>query len=475
MSVSVEQVMQTQDVVKLLGEPKFTDSAYDMTEVPVKDDSTIETQEFEVKPTGAGDLSTRFNDPNSQIEFEYNGNDVYNPSGVYFKMEMTTSRTDGGVFVAGENPIFASNVAEVFSNGELYLGSELKEDLHFIGKIDSLLKLVYTGTEWTSSSGGLLGFYPNRWYNSSYNGANPQDIAVTRYPRYTPAQGARTKTSYVVFTLPFGFLRENKKYMKNLAFKIRLFRAADGALFEKQANGGIANSGIPRLTINRISMFVPKITPNLQRQLSYDASIIGDYLLQYNTVYCERKLISNGLIEYNQQLSSLSSTPAKAFIFLQNVARDAAVGVGDHPNPSAYDNCRITKMELTINNKRHIPFSSPVINFETGDYVQVLRNTLKASGALTDYDSGSIISYENFKDVFPVFGFDLQNNDTSNIPELNKLATKVDINIQFDQSTPPGGAHGGIQFDAYLFVVYVYNTVVSVKGNSNITNVIYGN
>lgn len=458
---SSEAVIESQDKIAMLGREAYTDSKFDLTELPMYDSSTLETQEFELRPNGSADLENRFNSPNENIEFEYIGNEAYDPSNIYFRMESYVRRSDGSNFLASDQlTALTGNICDVFSRLEFYIGSEKVEDLNFVGKADTVLKLLHTSAEWTRSSGSVMGWMPSltsATLATDTNGTARRDRTVP-----TAAAGVARKTQYFAFTLPISFFRENNKIVKNVSWRLRLFRNEDKYLFEK---GDGADSGIPQLKITRLSCFIPTIKMSLARQLAYDQSIVSDYLLQYTGVYADKRQLGTQQ-DVNEQLASFPSCPSKIFIMFQNVAREAALlaGATAHANPLHFDHLQVGSFELVVNGKKRIPFTSQNMDFTTGNYAHIMRNTLACSGALTAFDAGSCLNYENFGAYYPIFGFDVKNSHSSNIPELNKTATKVDINIHFN--TAPASP--------YMYIVALFDNVVSIKGNTNIARVIYG-
>lgn len=475
-----QQVVET-DKVKLAGEMQFeNDPGFQIDTPIVRDDSCLETQEYELKPVGITNLAERFLNSGDQIEFQYiNNSDVYSPSNIYFKMGITVTHTA----TANDHAILTGNIAEIFQRGELQIGSET-ERIDFIGKADTCLKMIYCGKDWTESTGSLAGFYPNM--NADASTVATDTMAARRVKRNSTSEAAGVgndaKTSYYAFSLPFG-LFQVKKYVKNISFTLRLFRESNNALFEHQTTDGEAAT-IPNLTINKISMFVPTLKVNQIKLAEYDQTIMKDYLLQYNRVYVERRVIPAGTTLFNQQISSLPALPSKAFIFFQDQDRtqkvlsavtgaqaqaaghEALNAAALHPNPMTMDNLNVVKFFLTINNRKYVPFNAPSdSSFANGDYALLLKHTLTAAGSWSDYSGGSMLCYENYP-FYPILGFDLQANTTGNgLPELNKLATQVEANIQLSEATAK----------AYnMYIVYIFNTVMAVAGDTNVVRNVFG-
>lgn len=449
-------IIEAQDKIAMLGKEAYTDSKFDLTEMPMYDSSTLETQEFELRPNGSADLENRFNSPNENIEFEYIGNEAYDPSNIYFRMESYVKRADNANFdAADQDTALTGNITDVFSRLEFYIGSEKIEDLNFVGKADTVMKLLHTSQEWTRSSGSVMGWMPS--LTTPVVTTDPIGIARRDRTVATAAAGTNRKYQYFTFSLPISFFRENNKIVKNVSWRLRLFRNEDRYLFEKNLGA------VPQLKVTRLSCMIPTVKMSLARQLAYDQSIVSDYLLQYTGVYADKRQLGTQQ-DVNEQLASFPACPSKIFIMFQVAAREAALAAGAHINPLNFDHLAVGSFELVVNGKKRIPFTSQVIDFPSGNYAHVLRNTLACSGALTAFDSGSCLTYENFISMYPIFGFDIKNSHSSNIPELNKTATKVDLNIHFNLAP----------LNPYMYIIALFDNVVSIKGNTNIARVIYG-
>lgn len=466
MSFSQQQAVSNEKV-QLAGLYKYMDSGYNVDSAILRDDSTLETNEYELKPIGDVSLESRFANESDVVEFQHTSNkEIYDPSRIHFRMTVRLTAA-AGAMQAADLFLPTLNVAEIFNRGDLEIaGGTEKETIPFIGKANTVLSLLYKSRDHINSVGTLTGFIPNVSL-AEINKAAATDAAnypnnytldrgtLTRMERWGLIAGQTAKATFD-FQLNWGFFLENKKY-SNLPFTVRLYRANDNALIEKLANADAAAKK-PSIVVERLSMFIPVLRPEASTFLKWEAQLRGDYLLQYNTIHVERKLIPNGH-ETDVQTSSLPSIPSKAFVVFQNVSRSAALtAAAPHLNPSIFDNNNIQTIQVIVNNAKRVPFVVPDCDFTTAgayDYALVMHNTLTACNQFQDYNGGGIIDYANFKKLYPIYGFNLDNG-ISGLPELNKSPCNLEFNIKY--RAPPGA-------DMYMYIVYIYNSVVSITGS----------
>eukprot|EP00732_Lithocolla_globosa_P002946 Lithocolla_globosa_v1_NODE_2125_length_2154_cov_87.383516.p3 type:complete len:115 gc:universal NODE_2125_length_2154_cov_87.383516:635-291(-) len=83
-----------------------------------------------------------------------------------------------------------------------------------------------------------------------------------------------------------------------------------------------------------------------------------------------------------------------------------------------------------------------VISGASNNYNRMYHELLRVAGKSLDYDTGSSISFKNFKNLYPIFAFDLSHEDD----EISVSSTKE---IVFEADV----THGGLNFFCYALVV----------------------
>jgi len=477
-----QELAMQEDKLLLLGQDQYTDDGYNLEEMPFKDSSTLATEYFEIKTKNQTDLTSR-NEDGEMYEIEHLGSmgDIIDPRNVYFIMEACIRNEVVADLTADtiNSTNITSNVLKCFKNLKLISSNgEIIDDIDHIGIADSMSKLCFTSKDW--QAGTAMGWYPNlksamsvfSVADRSAGNADPRDEnAILRHKRiFNLVTGGNrfTKSAYYVFQLPI-FLRECQKYIKALPFTLQFTRGSDDHMFEviqTVVAAGVTAAQKCRFTIKNLSMFIPVIRPTLQMSVDYERMVKNDYLLQYSGIQFERLLCSNSS-EINRTLKTLSSVPKFVIIGLQNINRtNPTIANVAHPNPDIFDNMNVQRMEILVNGQKRVPYNQFENDWSVDKYHIQYMNFLKVSNSLHNYDGGSIVSYEMFKNMYPLFCFDLRSSHSANIPEPNKLACKLDLAIKFPAS--PG-------HEFYLNVLYIFDNVLMIKGLSGIVRKIYGN
>ena len=455
------------ELIKTIGEEQYNDSGYALSTQTFKDDSSINYREYILRPEGVGVIAERFKADNDTLEFNYiPKGDTYIPNKIKFQMEGSFSAGAGATLVNEYN--IAASLALLFKRGTHRIGSSQSEEIPCIGMGDYILKLNDYSVDFANTTGSLMGFYPNLDVADATAGTAVDVNSKRRQARFCrtgTTSGAPCKFS-VTFTLPFALFNCDK-YLTNVGWTLTLQRNGDKYIFEK-SNAGTTQ--VPVLTINKLHMIIPVITPNLKVKMLYDEQAKKLFTLQTKRVYVINKNVGllSGAGSYNETVANLPARPSKVYIAFQNPNREANLiaGANEHVSPSFFDHCNIKTIRLVINNSESIPELVPENDFEATDktYSHQLAQLYECSGAMNNTEAGSIINYENFGTMYPIFGFKL-NRNPKDVPELSSTACKIDLQVNCT-STPT--------FNPNMFMVCVFDTVISILGDSSVSKTLIG-
>jgi len=453
--------------IEALAKKQASDVNYILDNSVVRDDSTLETQIIRYQPNGDSALSTRFASKGSFIEFETTGKDMININGTRFLVKGVVSYAANthADDVAGAYTVM--NMSEIFQRANIKIGGVVVGSSDFIGKQDTLIKLMFHGRDYGNSVDSNYGFYPNISLDAI------GDVNATlRRPRFMPiAAGAViTRNFSFIFKPPFGILN-CKKYLYNTPLKMYFERASNDDVFAK---GNGAGSQIPVLTINSMEMILETIKPELSVKMDYEKQLINGYTLQFREAFMERYAIAanaGAASSHRQLLTNLSAKPEMIFIGFQHQTRTAALTAGAtaKTDPSVYDCLPITDIALNINGAKRIPYQRQELDYTTGinTYSLAYDDLVRAIGVNNKPDGGCIINYENFKTLYNIYAFDLRNNSNSGIPELNQDSTRIELEINFNAAVTL----------SHMYVMYLFNNTVKIIGGPNgvtIPQVVYG-
>ncbi len=446
--------MTTQEIDSV-AEKQYNDANYILTNPIVRDDSTLETISIRYQPNGDSSLSSRFNTKGAFIEFETTGRDIINIEGIRFlvkgKIGFGTETIPVVAHADDAQTYPVMNMSEMFQRANLKIGGVVVSSTDFIGKQDTLLKLLYHSHDHGLSVDTNHGFYPNLTIGN-HTDAN----VIIRSARFVPVvgTGANLLNFNFIYKPAFGILN-CKKYLYNTPIKMYFERAGNEDFFAK---GGTANTQIPALFIDSMEMIVETIKPELNIKMEYEKQMLNGYNLQYKDSFMERYNITAGIITERRLLTNLSAKPEAIFIAFQAQTRTAGmVAATAKGDPSIYDQSAITDIALNINGSHRIPYQRQELNYTTNTYALAFDDLMRLVGSHKNTDSGSLINYSNFKTLYNIYGFDLRNNPNSDVPELNQNSTRIELEINLSSAFAA----------SHMYVMYVFNNVLKIIGGPN--------
>lgn len=456
-----------------LGKDAFNDDAYNLDDPIMKDSSTLSTEYYQIRTRNVIDL-TSLNAEGSVYDIEMTGsavNEALDISRIKFAMESTIGVVDGATNIHTDNLVVAThpilptpNILCCFKRIEVKCGAEFIEEIDNPGVVDTLLKLMYTSKDYIGAA-SLDGYYPNLKLTTVGD-----DNANARAKRYLPSPENLTdglflqgKRAYTIFTLPI-FTRECKKIVKGLPLTFRFFRNNDNMMFEKLVKAG--NLQNPVFKINALSMWYPVVRPSIAKQLEFEQRIAQPYFLQYTGVRMESLSMTTNSTEENRTLQTMEAKPKFVVIAFQLKTRNDAVGDAAHPNPLIFDHMKINRIELTVDGAKRVPYAQIENDFTVGKYDRQFSEFLHVSGAEHNYDGGSIVDYETFNSMYPLYCFDLRGSHSADIPEINKKQCKLDLFIKFGTIPNP---------TTYtMHCLYIYDNVLNINGTTGVVKKIMG-
>jgi hypothetical protein len=447
-----------EDRIKVLGKPVFMDPMTDAKDDIIYDSSIIETQVHQIFPLGGiGAVLSNFNNHmgGSQLELEFNSSGVkYDPNSARIhatvKVELDAVRDA----VHDVDLDITSNVEKIFAEYSLFLGaSDIIERLEHVGNASEILKLPRVNYTYYRCQGSVEGFIPDYSVDSNY---------ALRLERFMPDIGEASKTTCVEIKPSIPYF--NVKKYANIPLRLKIVRNADYVIFSKAS---LAGSHTATITLSDIYMTINTVRMDSTVESQMNQDLAKDYMIQYPTYKCERYTVNQQ--HFNQQLTTLSSKPKHIFIALQKQSRVSGDGylAGEHAklSSSVYDHANLTEIQITLNKTLRIPNIQRTQNFATGEYAFQVEQLLKLTGtAIDDYSSSSIISFKNFKDLYPIYAFNCRGSQYDDIPELNAQTCPVDVKMEFsvDPAADP----------LFMYIVYVFDTVLAVS--NGVCRQVYG-
>ncbi len=222
----------------------------------------------------------------------------------------------------------------------------------------------------------------------------------------------------------FRFLSAHQKVWRGAKISIEMRRNQDvGDLFFR-------NAGTPdgKLIINDISLWVPilKASPGIETRLR--SQLTGGKNLKTVLWNETRSYKSNVFLQAETNpkfvIPSTGAKPVMIFIVMQ-----LAGDLNDQTkNNMIFKNFTTTFSRLRLDRKKfpEEEYESSFVS-ATEDYSRLYMEYLKAGLNQHDLDSGAVVNYQQFKDLYPIFVFDLTSQDA----ELFRNVTKMEIEVEF--------------------------------------------
>jgi hypothetical protein len=347
------------------------------------------------------------------------------PSESYLRLRLQI--LDGGVN-AGANTrgTFVSEIANIFDSAQYKINEKLVCRNDKCGQTALVKHLVYDDPSWLASNGQMEFFYKE----VEADGACDNTANNTGFiKRYTRTNRGEVECVIAMKSL-FGYLEE-KSAIRGVRHSIEFTKTSDlGVCLHR---GGVAGGGGAQVdltfSILDASWFVPAVKPSIDTLAMVEKELASGSVAK--KLFADWTTHRSGLYQQAEnspvwRITTQSSKPimiAACFKLAQRVSTQRM-------NYARFDNLRCTQLELRINSKV-IPEQSYDINFATERYSRQYFDMLLASGRNTN-EEGSPISYEEFRQLYPLFVFDLSSQD-----EIfrNVKSTDIEIRARVDPAT----------------------------------------
>ena len=145
--------------------------------------------------------------------------------------------------------------------------------------------------------------------------------------------------------------------------------------------------------------------------------------------------------QLRQTITSLIERPSKIFVAFKDFDKYQSI---EH-NSLIYDNLNVSKIQIRAGSGVYYPDLPFEPDFGNNKYIQLWDEYLRASDKQHTFDGGSVVSYQSFKSLYPIFSFDLRESWKE---VLFGSGSTVDITIEATL-TPPASGNG---YELFVFV-----------------------
>ncbi|KAJ4454486.1 hypothetical protein PAPYR_10793 [Paratrimastix pyriformis] len=235
-------------------------------------------------------------------------------------------------------------------------------------------------------------------------------------------------TIYLRFPLPVPQLNSTDVYRQNTEVTFKFFRAKTHELFTTAAT--FTENQIPTVDITDMKLYVKLITPNPELGMILDQQYLKSNVYQYERFNCNTVTVAIPSGNFTYPIYDGASRPAKLFIGFQNPkVNDALANTTEHPDPSLFEPCKITKIYLEVNGSKNIPYlNQRELGFQAENFGQAYTDLMRCTKFYDNKSVSSIVSRSMFRKGYTIFAFDLHEN-IKDLPELNVTKTAIKLKV----------------------------------------------
>ena len=444
-------------------------------DIPV-DDSIYEYEYKEYNPIAgkAGDLNR------GSIVLVIEAQDIYTqPSESFLIVEGELIKSDINNITRYADVEFAT----LINNGIMYLFSDIRyhlasheiEVLQNPGHATTMLGMLKYPDDFTKSQGLNQLWAPDTFIdgdnlvadkNGIFKGKN-KGIEI-RHEYIIKSPNNKGKFSFKIPLKHFlGFCEDYKKIIYGMQQRLTLTRTGDNdaiLLLKKDGADDQAakiQADLGRVNIEKIRWFMPHVIPSDAYRLQLDKIIERKEKIPvgYRMLQCDNIPVPNNNSGFTWRLGVKSSPDIPRFII---VGFQTDKSNKQDKNPAIFDHCNVRNIYVTLNAKRY-PDTDYENDFTNNNYSRIYGDAASFRKKFYNMDelvSNSGINPVNYKDLFPLFVFDVSK-------QSEKLKTSVsDIHIKASFNGNPGA-------DTMAYAVIISDRLFHfVSDGSKITNIV---
>jgi hypothetical protein len=276
------------------------------------------------------------------------------------------------------------------------------------------------------------------------------------YKRHLQAIKGSANTEQMMFWIPlkhiFLFCRAYNKVTRGIRHRIVLnkYSNARDVLFKA------GNYPDMNLNIEGISMWVPRLKPSLEILRMVESKLASNDTYQVHftdlTTFRTNNITAAKGIQQTIQLATTTKKIIRCWVAFQKASR---VNGDQSTNKRVFDHLLCQAIQVRLNGQIFPLFE---YKFDVQDdnwkhYNRAYTALMNAGFKMHSEEDGSLITLESFKDLYPIFYFDL----TAQPEDLYKSAKYSELEIRFTL---------GLDQNHYAYVCYESERMLTIKGIS---------
>ena len=436
-------------------------------DIPV-DDSIYDYEYKEYNPITGADLNR------GSIVITIEAQDIYtHPAESFLEIEgqLLISANDTHYINDDKIALINNGIMYLFSDVRYHLASHEIEVLQNPGHATTMLGLLKYPDDFTKSQG----------LNQAWTPDTEDGTPVTENKGFENRQkyiinsvNGGTNKGMFNFKIPLkhflGFCEDYKKILYGMQQRLTLTRTNDNnAILKGQNAAGNAVVDDGKVKINKIKWYMPHVIPSDAYRLQINKIIerkekipVGYRMLQCDNI----PVVGTGAFTWRLGVKSSPDIPRFIIVGFQTDKND-----NQERNPAIFDHCNVRNIYVTLNAKRY-----PDIDYENDFLVNKFSRIYGDASTfrkkfynMDEMLSNSGINPPNYKNLFPLFVFDV----TKQSEKLKTSVSDIHIKASFNRNPGVGGGTANPPANTMAYAVIISDRLFHfVSDGSKITNIV---
>lgn len=351
------------------------------------------------------------------------------------------------------SPVMHSNVLSIFRKASLYFNNVMVHSIDYPQMHTTLTRLQ-------DESQDYIDKMKDQWFFID-NTENYDITDATTLEKLGRTQNGLWFRWITPLKRLFPFLESYDKVIRGVEVRVELEKN-NSNLSEIIMMSQYAPTAGVSLSYKELTMWIPIVVGSVTAEANIISEITAknSTVIEYSDWQNYRRLNPSGS-EMTWLIDNISEVPKNVYVMCQfssqldniQIAGDADI------NPATFQNLGLIRAEIKINGREYpklpykIIFDDPTGN-TADDYTRLYFEWLRANFKEAEYDNGSLVSYTNFKTIYPIVTFNLER--ASEIQLADNENNVIEVYLQFNDVTAQ---------NFYSWACVEYNAKMKIASN----------
>ena len=415
-------------------------------EKPIVDDSTTKYEFKEIRETNVN-VSKLDN-------FEFTIKDLESwilPSDSYLHAKIKIPREDGKNMDAVDKATLTNNGFNLFKNAEYIINGKTIESIDYVGISTTVKNLLEFSDDYSRSAATNMFWYKDKTQTNDSFTEESEFVSTSTtakagesptiktkkndkfnsglLKRYNKTKESHVVSMYLPLSRLFGFCQDINRVFRGVTHKIALKRNSNNNMIIKKGSQNF------KVDIMYLSWILPVLNPSLFIRNELEGKLVKKSSFELRWEACNTyKSDNRNDKELTWRVVSERCNTTKIVVVLQKTEKNSNA----LQNNMVFDHMNIEKIEVRVNGYKY-PQEELKCDFsnDNEDYSNAYQRFLHLGYKHRNVDSGTIVSYNDFKTVYPLFCFDVSKHE----PNIYASGSNVDIEIKLLLDQEPADSY----------------------------------